>query len=98
MVDRGHPSTDSLPAAWARTDEWYDFRTNPRGRVQVLATVDESTYQGGGMGDDHPVTWAHEQGRGRAWYTALGHTEASWSEQRFLAHILGGIKWAAGTG
>ena len=98
VVDRGHPSTDSLPAAWTRTDEWYDFRTNPRGRVRVLATVDESTYQGGGMGDDHPVTWAHEQGRGRAWYTALGHTEASWSEQRFLAHLLGGIRWAAGTG
>ena len=96
VTDRGHPSTASLPAAWPRTDEWYDFRTNPRGRVQVLATVDESTYQGGGMGDDHPVAWAHEQGRGRAWYTALGHTEASWSEQRFLAHILGGIRWAAG--
>jgi type 1 glutamine amidotransferase len=50
--------------------------------VHVLATVDESTYQGGGMGTDHPVIWSHEQGRGRAWYTALGHTEASWSEQR----------------
>ena len=98
VIDRGHPSTDSLPAAWARTDEWYDFRPNPRGRVHVLATVDESTYQGGGMGTDHPVIWSHEQGRGRAWYTALGHTEASWSEQRFLAHILGGIRWAAGAG
>ena len=98
VIDRGHPSTDSLPAAWTRTDEWYDFRPNPRGRVHVLATVDESTYQGGGMGTDHPVIWSHEQGRGRAWYTALGHTEASWSEQRFLAHILGGIRWAAGAG
>ena len=54
------------------------------------------TDQGGGMGNDHPVTWCHEQGHGRAWYTALGHTEASWSEQRFLAHILGGVQWAAG--
>jgi cytochrome c len=96
VTDRDHPSTESLPAKWTRTDEWYDFRTNPRGRVHVHATVDESTYQGGGMGNDHPVTWSHEQGRGRAWYTALGHTEASWSEQRFLAHILGGIRWAAG--
>jgi type 1 glutamine amidotransferase len=49
------------------------------------------------MGTDHPVIWSHEQGRGRAWYTALGHTEASWSEQRFLAHVIGGIRWAAGT-
>jgi type 1 glutamine amidotransferase len=94
----GHPSTASLPPAWTRTDEWYDFATNPRGRVRVLATVDESTYQGGGMGEDHPVIWSHEQGRGRAWYTALGHTEASWSEQRFLGHVLGGIRWAARAG
>jgi cytochrome c len=96
VTDRDHPSTESLPAEWTRTDEWYDFRTNPRGRMHVHATVDESTYQGGGMGNDHPVSWSHEQGRGRAWYTALGHTAASWSEQRFLAHILGGIRWAAG--
>jgi type 1 glutamine amidotransferase len=96
VTDRGHPSTASLPAAWARTDEWYDFRDNPGGRVQVLAVVDESTYRGGGMGADHPVSWYHRQGRGRSWYTALGHTEASWSEAPFLDHVLGGIRWAAG--
>jgi cytochrome c len=96
VTDQGHPSTKSLPLVWSRTDEWYDFRTNPRGRVRVLAVVDESTYQGGGMGVDHPVSWCHAQGRGRSWYTALGHGKASWSEQRFLAHILGGIQWAAG--
>jgi type 1 glutamine amidotransferase len=96
VTDRSHPSTESLPAAWTRTDEWYDFRDSPRGRVQVLAVVDESSYQGGGMGADHPVVWCHQQGRGRSWYTALGHTKASWSEPLFLAHILGGIRWAAG--
>jgi type 1 glutamine amidotransferase len=96
VTDGGHPSTRSLPAVWTRTDEWYDFRTNPRGRVRVLAVVDESTYQGGGMGVDHPVSWCHEQGRGRSWYTALGHSKASWSEKPFLAHVLGGIQWVAG--
>jgi type 1 glutamine amidotransferase len=34
---------------------------------------------------------------GRSWYTALGHTKASWSEPLFLAHVLGGIRWAAGS-
>ena len=95
VTDRDHPSTRSLPAVWTRTDEWYDLGTNPRGHVHVLAVVDESTYQGGGMGGDHPVIWCHQQGHGRAWYTALGHTRASWSEQPFLAHILSGIRWAA---
>jgi type 1 glutamine amidotransferase len=96
VVIGSHPSTESLPAAWIRTDEWYDFRANPRGRVQVLAVVDESSYQGGGMGADHPVIWCHQQGGGRSWYTALGHSKASWTEPLFLAHILGGIRWAAG--
>ena len=95
VTDPHHPSTAPLPAAWTRTDEWYDFRADPRGRVHVLAVVDESTYHGGGMGADHPVVWCHPQGRGRSWYTSLGHTQASWHEPRFLAHVLGGIRWAA---
>ena len=96
VTHHAHPSTRSLPATWSRADEWYDFRDNPRGRAQVLAVVDESSYQGGGMGDDHPVSWCHQQGRGRSWYTALGHTRQSWSEAPFLDHLLGGIRWAAG--
>src|SRR4029450_8327766 len=32
------------PARWERTDEWYDFASNPRRRTRVLATLDESTY------------------------------------------------------
>jgi type 1 glutamine amidotransferase len=98
VTNRDHPSTRPLPSVWTRTDEWYDFRDNPRGRVQVLAVVDESSYQGGGMGADHPVSWCQQLGRGRSWYTALGHTKASWSEPLFLAHLLGGIQWAAGRG
>jgi type 1 glutamine amidotransferase len=95
VVDRGHPATATLPATWVRTDEWYDFRTNPRGRVHVLATLDESTYQGGGMGADHPIAWCHPVAKGRAFYTAGGHTEGSWAERRFLAHVAGGLRWAA---
>jgi type 1 glutamine amidotransferase len=96
VVDRDHPATARLPAVWARTDEWYDFRRNPRGRVRVLATLDESSYRGGGMGADHPIAWCHGTGQGRAFYTAGGHTAASWAEPRFLAHVAGALRWAAG--
>jgi type 1 glutamine amidotransferase len=96
VVDRDHPATARLPEVWARTDEWYDFRGNPRGRVRVLATLDESTYRGGGMGADHPIAWCHMVGKGRALYTAGGHTAASWAEARFLAHLAGALRWAAG--
>jgi type 1 glutamine amidotransferase len=85
-----------LPGRWQRSDEWYDFRVNPRDRVRVLATVDESTYTGGGMGTDHPIAWCQEYDGGRSWYSAMGHTGKSFQDPRFLAHLLAGIRYAAG--
>jgi Trehalose utilisation len=46
IEDLDHPSTKNLPATWERSNEWYNFRSNPRGAVQVLATLDETTYSG----------------------------------------------------
>lgn len=96
VEDPQHSSTSMLPKKWVRTDEWYNFRTNPRSSVHVLLTLDESSYQGGEMGKDHPIAWYHEFEGGRAWYTALGHTSESFSEPLFLAHLWGGISYAAG--
>ncbi|GHO89863.1 ThuA domain-containing protein [Dictyobacter formicarum] len=89
-------STSMLPAQWVRTDEWYNFRENPRSHVHVLLTLDESTYQGGEMGHDHPIAWYHDFEGGRSWYTGMGHTPESFSEPLFLAHLWGGISYAAG--
>ena len=91
-----HPSTETLPATWVRTDEWYNFRTNPRATVNVLITLDESTYNGGNMGSDHPIAWFHDFDGGRSWYTGGGHRSQAYSEDEFLAHVMGGIRYAAG--
>jgi len=96
VVDRTQPSTLMLPAHWIRTDEWYNFATNPSGHVHVLMTIDETTYKGGVMGSNHPIAWYHDYDGGRAWYTALGHTSESYSEPLFLAHLWGGITYAMG--
>lgn len=95
VEDRTHPATRHLPAVWEFTDEWYDFRTNPRAAVRVLASADESSYEGGGMGADHPLVWCREQGEGRVFYTALGHAAEAYDDPDFRAHLLGGITWAA---
>ncbi|MET0390417.1 MAG: ThuA domain-containing protein, partial [Polyangiales bacterium] len=91
-----HPTVSFLPAVWQRTDEWYNFRENPRGAVDVLVTIDETSYEGGTHGEDHPVIWCHRIGAGRAFYTALGHTQESWREPLFLQHIEAALGWAAG--
>jgi type 1 glutamine amidotransferase len=96
VEDHNHPSTSMLPQKWVRTDEWYNFVSNPRSSVHVLLTLDESTYKGGTMGRDHPIAWYHQFDGGRSWYTALGHTSESYHEPLFLAHLWGGIAYAAG--
>ena len=98
VEDHQHPSTAHLPAEWKRTDEWYNFTASPRGKgkIQVLASMDESTYQGGTMGKDHPIAWIQPIGKGRMWYTALGHTEVGFTEPLMVKHLLGGIQYAAG--
>jgi type 1 glutamine amidotransferase len=95
VEDRTHAATAHLPQTWTRTDEWYNYRTNPRSQVRVLASMIESSYSGGTMGD-HPIAWCHPQASGRAFYTGLGHTQASYAEAAFRAHLLGGIRYAAG--
>ncbi len=95
VSDRVHPSTKMLPQQWPRRDEWYNYRARPASTVRVLASLDETTYEGGSMGNDHPIVWCHEFDGGRAWYTGGGHTIESWAEPLFLEHLLGGILWAA---
>ena len=63
-----------------RTDEWYNFRSNPRGNVHVLAALDEATYSGGKMGVDHPIAWCQQIDGGRSWYTAMRRTSESYAE------------------
>ena len=90
-----HPATKHLPGEWKRFDEWYNFKEmNPN--VNVLLSIDESSYQGGTNGDNHPVAWSHEYDGGRAFYTALGHTKESYADPLFLQHLLGGLRYAIG--
>ncbi|MBB4693245.1 ThuA domain-containing protein [Paractinoplanes abujensis] len=93
--NRAHAATAGLAPAATRTDEWYNFRSNPRSSARVLSTLDESSYSGGSMGGDHPHTWCKTYQGGRSFYTGAGHTQSSYTESGFRALILGGIRYAA---
>jgi len=96
IKDNTHISTQMFTdSVWHRSDELYNYKNiNPD--VNILMTVDESTYEGGENGDFHPIAWYHEYDGGRAFYTGRGHTEESYSEELFLKHLLGGIQYAIG--
>ncbi|KAF2970759.1 hypothetical protein GQX73_g2794 [Xylaria multiplex] len=76
-------------------DEWYNFTQNPRDKVTVLLSTDESLYEGGAMGSDHPLAWCREFEGGRSFYTSLGHFAEAYQDEGFMTHVLNGILWAA---
>ncbi|WP_369147504.1 ThuA domain-containing protein [Streptomyces sp. R44] len=96
VEEHTHPATAHLDGPWQRTDEWYNYRTNPREQARVLATLDETTYQGGTMKGDHPIAWCQTYGGGRSFYTGGGHTKDSYTEPAFRQHLLGGLQYATG--
>ncbi|WP_329454707.1 ThuA domain-containing protein [Streptomyces sp. NBC_01497] len=96
VEDQKNPATAHLPKAWSWNDELYNYRTNPRGSVHVLATLDETTYQGGTMRGDHPISWCQDYQGGRSFYTGLGHTKESYADADFRGMLLGGLKYTTG--
>ncbi|MFO7671976.1 MAG: ThuA domain-containing protein [Bacteroidales bacterium] len=104
VVDRNFPACMHLSDQWLWTDEWYEFGDPLTDNLQVLLSVDETTYvvkrmndgtEINGMGSFHPIAWYQEYDGGRSFYTALGHLEIHYTDPRFLEHIYGGIYWAA---
>ncbi len=95
LEDPFHPGAGTFGAVTPFEDEWYNFQANPRPAVQVLFTLDESSYDpgSGAMGDDHPITWAHNFQGGRAFYTALGHRSETFADARFIEKIRGALRW-----
>jgi cytochrome c len=94
--DKSHVSTQGFPSTFQHEDEFYNYKyINPD--IHVLIDIDESTYQGGENGANHPMSWYHEFDGGRAWYTNMGHTESTYAEPQYIKHLAGGIKYAMGT-
>ena len=106
IEDRAHPATARLPESLLHNEEWYSFDQSVRAKgYRVLASVDESSYSPRlkllgmdrdlRMGADHPVIWSHCVGKGRAFYSALGHQAKSYARPE-LEHLLeGAIAWSA---
>jgi cytochrome c len=87
--------TKNLPAEWIRTDELYNYKRISKD-INVLYTLDESSYEGGENGDYHPIAWYHEFEGGRSFYTGMGHTPESYADSLFRDHLLQGLKYVTG--
>lgn len=87
-----HKSTAHLQRVWFHKDEWYDFKDVKKG-LNILMTLDETSYKDGKMGKFHPIAWFQEFDGGRSFYTGLGHTDESFDSVNFQKHIVGGVQY-----
>jgi uncharacterized protein len=104
--DKECPACRHLPADWKVYDEIYQFKNFERPKVHGLLTLDK--HPNDKTPGDYPISWCKEYGKGRVFYTSLGHREDVWDPnwpdrknpkeiaEAYQKHILEGIKWALG--
>lgn len=93
LVDSQYPITRGMKETFWATDELYhNQRMQPE--AHILATAfDEPKL--GGTGKDEPILWTVDYGKGRVFYTALGHDLAAMQESGFMDTFVRGAEWAA---
>ncbi len=103
--DTSHPVAKGLPATWEMNDEWYSFKNNPRASgSHIIATLDETTYEPTMMKPrdlamtDHPIAWTRCVGKGRMFYSAIGHRPERYADALYVKMLEQGISYAAGAG
>ena len=103
--DPGDPIAAGLGNGWTMSEEWYSFAASPRANgARVIATLDERSYSPVGMNGvdlrmgDHPIAWTRCVGRGRSFYSAIGHRPENYAHPQSIKLLEQGIAWAAGLG
>ena len=102
--DPDHPTTKMLPREWKIADEMYQFRESvSRDKFHLLLAIhgddlSEQARKAHKMeaGKVYEVAWCREYGKGRTFYTSLGHREDVWDNELFQKHLIAGIRWAIG--
>ncbi len=94
-----------IDAQWTMNDEWYSFASSPRLRgASIVATIDEASYQPSGadkkethliMGADHPVAWTRAVGKGRSFYSAIGHRPETYDDLNYRRLLEQAVNWSA---
>lgn len=95
----------NLAPGWTMNDEWYSFAKSARlNGANIVATLDESSYTPGAsrfggpplaMGADHPIAWSRCIGKGRSFYSAIGHRPETYSDSNHVKLLEQAVAWAA---
>jgi uncharacterized protein len=101
VEDPSFPGMQQWPHSFVLRDEIYQMRNYSRDKVRVLMRLDVRKLDRKNKNvhrtdDDFAVTWAKMYGKGRVYYTTLGHVEENWDRPEFQQMMTEAIKWATG--
>ena len=98
VEDPSHPAALAVPQGWTIQDEIYQMKNYSRDRVHVILSMNAKSVQGKGkrQDGDYAIAWCRDFGKGKVFYTSLGHREDVWTNPTYQAHLLGGLLWAFG--
>jgi type 1 glutamine amidotransferase len=97
VVDKNFPGMSAVPDDFGPTEEWYSLKSfSPDLHVLLVQDTASMHKQGPYNRPNYPSTWAQQYGKGRAFYTSMGHRDDVWSNPVFQQVLVGGLKWAVG--
>lgn len=100
VADKNFPGMSDVPADFGPLEEWYSLKNfSPDLHVLLIQDTTGMVKSGNNHGYDrapYPATWAHNYGKGRVFYTNMGHREDVWANPVFQQVLLGGLNWAVG--
>jgi type 1 glutamine amidotransferase len=100
VVDKSFPGMANVPDDFGPSEEWYSMK-NFQPNLHVLLIQDTSKVVKTGSckcydRPNYPATWASSYGKGRVFYTSMGHREEVWNDPTFREILIGGLNWAMG--
>ena len=99
VEDPHHPAGHGFKTGDEITDEIYQFRPEPysRNKLHIILSVDNGSIdvtKGKRADKDYAISWCQDVGKGRSFYTSLGHRKDVWKDPRYQEHLVGGLRWA----
>lgn len=98
--DPKFPGADAFKDSPTLTEEWYSFDNYAKDLHVILAQETEGMKKVGGDSvynrPPYPATWARMHGKGRVFYSSMGHREDIWTNPMFQTLLTGGVNWALG--
>ncbi len=102
VEDAKHPAAAGFADGMDYQDEMYIFKDAPysREKLHIILSIEPGTFKIdekiARKDGDYAISWCREEGKGKVFYTSFGHDPKVWKDEKFHAHLFGGLKWATG--